>query len=110
MEEYSTRKRKHSSSDEDDLDLDLDLKEQTKKLRENTKSEPENIMVKEEPGTSDASLSEQSTSFKSETTGIKEEFDNKSRIDYVRDENKHFFSNGIIPLKTIRPSFICMKY
>tara|TARA_Y100001970_G_C13940986_1_gene703149 strand:- start:59 stop:856 length:798 start_codon:yes stop_codon:yes gene_type:complete len=42
--------------------------------------------------------------------GIKEEFDNKTRLDYVMDKNKHFFSHGTIPLKTIRPSFICMKY
>ena len=77
MEEYSARKRKHSSSDEDDLDLDLDIKEQAKKLRENTKAEPEDINVKEEPGTSDASLSEQSKSFKSESAAIKEEIDDK---------------------------------
>ena len=42
--------------------------------------------------------------------GIKEEFDNKTRIDYVKDENKHFFDRGAIPLKTVRPSFVCMKY
>ena len=42
--------------------------------------------------------------------GIKEEFDNKSRIDYVMDENKHLFKKGTIPLQTVRPSFVCMKY
>tara|TARA_E500000318_G_C3545090_1_gene206298 strand:+ start:262 stop:1059 length:798 start_codon:yes stop_codon:yes gene_type:complete len=42
--------------------------------------------------------------------GIKEEFDNKSRLDYVMDKNKHFFDRGAIPLKTVRPSFVCMKY
>jgi hypothetical protein len=42
--------------------------------------------------------------------GIKEEFDNKTRLDYVMDENKHFFSQGAIPLKTVRPSFVCMTY
>ncbi len=42
--------------------------------------------------------------------GIKEEFDNKTRLDYVMDKNKHFFSPGAIPLKTVRPSFICMTY
>ena len=42
--------------------------------------------------------------------GIKEEFDNKSRVDYVMDKNKHFFNKGAIPLKTVRPSFVCMKY
>lgn len=42
--------------------------------------------------------------------GIKEEFDNKRRIDYVRDENKHFYKQGTIPMKTVRPSFMCMEY
>ena len=42
--------------------------------------------------------------------GIKEEFDNKKRLDYVMDKNKHFFDSGAIPLKTVRPSFVCMKY
>jgi len=42
--------------------------------------------------------------------GIKKEFDNKTRLDYVMDENKHFFSRGAIPLRTVRPSFISMKY
>jgi len=42
--------------------------------------------------------------------GIKEEFDNKTRLDYVMDKNKHFFNKGAIPLKTVRPSFVCMKY
>ena len=31
--------------------------------------------------------------------GIKEEFDNKARIDYVKEKNKHFYNKGIIPLK-----------
>ena len=42
--------------------------------------------------------------------GIKKEFDNKTRVDYVMDKNKHFFDKGAIPLKTVRPSFVCMKY
>ena len=75
MEEYSTRKRKLSSSDEEDLDLDI--KEQAKRLREITKTEPDNIKPKEELGSTDASSSEHSTSFKSETTAIPEDIDDK---------------------------------
>jgi len=42
--------------------------------------------------------------------GIKEEFDNKSRVDYVKPENRHLFEKGTIPMKTVRPSFLCMTY
>ena len=42
--------------------------------------------------------------------GIKEEFDNKQRIDYVKSENKHLFEKGAIPMMTVRPSFLCMTY
>ena len=42
--------------------------------------------------------------------GIKKEFDNKKRIDYVKPDNQHFYNKGDIPLATVRPSFVCMLY
>ncbi len=42
--------------------------------------------------------------------GITEEFDNATYIDYVKDENKHFFDRVISPVMIIRGSFICTQY
>jgi len=41
--------------------------------------------------------------------GITEDFDDKQSIDYVKDENKHFFE-GPIEMNMARGSFLCMQY
>ena len=47
--------------------------------------------------------------FTVKANGIKEEFDNKRYVDYVKPENQHLFDK-VIPMLKVRPSFICMKY
>ena len=47
--------------------------------------------------------------FQIKANGIKEEFDNKRFVDYVKPENQHLFDK-IMPIMKVRPSFICIKY
>ena len=42
--------------------------------------------------------------------GIKEEFDGKRLIDYVKPENRHIFDKPIDKLCSVRPSFMVMLY